>query len=179
MSYKKLWIALALVLVISFRTGRRGHQDPEQRPADPLAGCHHRWQSYSVALIQDGQKAWQSIGGQEVGTVWGHGSYVAPDWSADWLHRECVFILDRWAKQSGAANYVRLDAEQQAALQPRLQNIMRRNTYDPATGRSRVDPVRAAAFDELEPYYADVFSRGRANMPSTRRAQRSRKATGR
>jgi nitric oxide reductase large subunit len=25
-----------------------------------------------------------------------HGSYVAPDWTADYLHREAVFILDRW-----------------------------------------------------------------------------------
>ena len=28
----------------------------------------------------------------EVGSVWGHGSYVAPDWTADWLHREAMFI---------------------------------------------------------------------------------------
>ena len=37
--------------------------------------------------IKDGQNVWQSIGGQEVGTIWGHGAYVAPDWTADWLHR--------------------------------------------------------------------------------------------
>ena len=80
--------------------------------------------------IHDGQGAWQSIGGQEVGTVWGHGSYVAPDWSADWLHRECTFILDHWAKESGAANYAALGLEQQAALRARLQQIIRHNTYD-------------------------------------------------
>jgi nitric oxide reductase subunit B len=33
--------------------------------------------------IRRGQQVWQSIGGQEVGMVWGHGSYVAPDWGAD------------------------------------------------------------------------------------------------
>ena len=47
--------------------------------------------------IQAGQNVWQSLGGMEVGSVWGHGSYVAPDWTADWLHREAMFILDRWA----------------------------------------------------------------------------------
>ena len=31
----------------------------------------------------------------------------------------------------------------------------------PATGKITVDPVRAAAFDELYRYYSDVFSRGR------------------
>jgi nitric oxide reductase large subunit len=29
------------------------------------------------------------------GSVWGHGSYLAPDWSADWLHREAVALVDR------------------------------------------------------------------------------------
>ena len=42
---------------------------------------------------------WQSLGGMEVGSVWGHGSYVAPDWTADFLHREATFILDRWSKE--------------------------------------------------------------------------------
>ena len=44
--------------------------------------------------IKDGQNVWQSLGGQEIGTVWGHGAYQAPDWSADWLHKEAVFILN-------------------------------------------------------------------------------------
>ena len=44
--------------------------------------------------IQNGQGVWQSIGGQEVGSIWGHGAYIAPDWTADWLHRELVFVLD-------------------------------------------------------------------------------------
>ena len=48
--------------------------------------------------IAEGQNVWQTMGGMEVGSVWGHGSYVAPDWTADWLHRECVFLLDRWAR---------------------------------------------------------------------------------
>jgi len=32
--------------------------------------------------------------------VWGHGSYVAPDWSADWLHREAVALRDILAQKS-------------------------------------------------------------------------------
>ena len=38
--------------------------------------------------IQAGQQVWLAAGGQQQGSVWGHGAYVAPDWSADWLHRE-------------------------------------------------------------------------------------------
>ena len=44
------------------------------------------------------------LGGQEIGTVWGHGAYQAPDWSADWLHKEAVFILNKLSmEQDGIA----------------------------------------------------------------------------
>src|SRR5690606_40648821 len=49
--------------------------------------------------IKDGQNVWQSMGGQQVGSIWGHGAYVAPDWSADWLHREAVIVGESIAQQ--------------------------------------------------------------------------------
>ncbi|MDZ7686322.1 MAG: hypothetical protein U5O39_16085 [Gammaproteobacteria bacterium] len=30
----------------------------------------------------------------------GHGAYLAPDWSADWLHREATTLLDLYAEDS-------------------------------------------------------------------------------
>ena len=163
MSYRKLWIALGLVLVVSFAVlGGVGVKVLDSAPPIPSQVVTSDGQVvFDGKAIRDGQGDWQSIGGQEVGTVWGHGAYIAPDWSADWLHRECLFILDRWAKESGVANYAALGPERQAALQARLQLTMRRNTYDPATGRITIDPIRREAFDELYSYYSDVFSRGR------------------
>jgi hypothetical protein len=71
---------------------------------------------FTGSTITDGQGVWQSIGGQEIGTVWGHGAYVAPGWSADWLHRESLTLLDPWAQHDGAANFAALDIDRQAAL---------------------------------------------------------------
>ncbi|TXL17976.1 hypothetical protein BMR04_03020, partial [Methylococcaceae bacterium HT3] len=48
---------------------------------------------YTRADIERGQNTWQSIGGMQQGSIWGHGSYLAPDWSADWLHREALELL--------------------------------------------------------------------------------------
>jgi nitric oxide reductase subunit B len=45
---------------------------------------------YTRADMEKGRQVWQSMGGMQLGSIWGHGGYVAPDWSADWLHR------DRW-----------------------------------------------------------------------------------
>ncbi|HEY3930283.1 MAG TPA: nitric-oxide reductase large subunit [Candidatus Koribacter sp.] len=163
MQFKKLWIALGIVLAASFAVlGGVGYKGIKSAPPIPSQVVTTEGRVlFTGSYIQDGQNVWQSIGGQEVGTVWGHGAYVAPDWTADYLHREAIFILDGWAHQQGVANYAALSAEQQAALQARLQQAMRRNTYSAATGTITVSSERAAAYDKLAAYYGDVFGNGR------------------
>jgi nitric oxide reductase subunit B len=138
MEYRKLWIALAIVIIGSFAVlGIAGKQMIDGAPPIPSEVVTTSGQVlFDGKTIQDGQGVWQSIGGQEVGSIWGHGAYVAPDWSADWLHREAVFILDTWARETGAKDYSSLALEQQAAIRARLQQVMRTNTHDPNTGRN-------------------------------------------
>ena len=107
MSYRKLWIALGLVLIVSFAVlGGVGIKVMNNAPPIPSSVVTTDGRTlFDGTAIMNGQNAWQSIGGQEVGTIWGHGSYIAPDWSADWLHRESEFILNRWAS---AVSYTHL-----------------------------------------------------------------------
>ena len=163
MSYKKLWVALAVVMLVSFSVlGLVGYKAISNAPPIPkqvvAAGGHVL---FSGDFIRDGQNVWQSMGGQEVGSIWGHGAYIAPDWSADWLHRESVFILDKWAQQDGAESFAKLNLERQAVLKARLETLMRTNTYDAATQTLTLDPVRAEAFEANAAHYADVFANGR------------------
>ena len=165
MNYKKLWIALGLVMAISFAVlGGVGVKILHNAPPVPsrVATSDGRV-LFDGETIRDGQNVWQSIGGQEIGTVWGHGSYVAPDWSADWLHRESMYILDRWARDSGATAYATLGVEGQAALRARLQGLIRTNTWDATSGQITIDPIRADAFAELSRHYADIFGNGRSD----------------
>src|SRR5262249_22504102 len=111
--------------------------------------------------IQRGQSVWQTMGGMEIGSVWGHGSYVAPDWTADWLHRECELILDDWARSEQGRPYADLGPESQAALRERLRRTLRANRYDPATRTLTIEPVRARAFEVNHEHYAAVFSQGK------------------
>lgn len=53
---------------------------------------------FTRAQIERGQNLWQSMGGMQQGSIWGHGGYVAPDWSADWLHREALTSLNLLAR---------------------------------------------------------------------------------
>jgi nitric oxide reductase subunit B len=86
---------------------------------------------------------------------------VAPDCTADWLHRELVAVLDDWARQEAATGYDTLPSERQAALRDRLASTIRTNTYDSATSRVTISPERARAFAANAGYYADVFRNGR------------------
>ena len=103
-SYRKLWLALFGVIALSFiALGYFGREIYYAAPPIPQrVVTADGTVLFTGQDIKDGQNVWQSIGGQEVGTVWGHGAYVAPDWSADWLHRECVALLDHWAAQMAA-----------------------------------------------------------------------------
>ena len=160
MSYKKLWIVFAVVVIGSFSVlGYYGRQIYRSAPPIPVQVVTEAGRVlYTAADIKDGQNIWQSTGGQELGTVWGHGAYVAPDWSADWLHREAMFLLDLWAQREFQQPFASLGVEDSARLQARLKEHLRRNTYDPATGNLVVSADRAAAIAANADYYRRLFN---------------------
>lgn len=158
-SYKKLWWSLAAVMTGSFLVlGYFGWEIYRQAPPVPKRVVTTEGTVlFTGQDIKDGQNVWQSIGGEEVGTIWGHGAYVAPDWSADWLHRESVWLLDHWAAAFGGKTYAQLDAEVQAQLRQRLKTELRANTYNPQTGDLVVSPARAAAIQAVAAHYSALF----------------------
>ena len=163
MPYRKLWIALAIVIIGSFMVlGGAGYKMISAAPPIPdRVVTADGSVLFTGEQIKNGQNVWQSIGGQQIGSIWGHGAYVAPDWTADWLHRESMLILDEWATKEGAADYKSLPPERQAALRERLTLLMRTNTFDAGSHTIGVSPERVAAFNKLAEYYASVFSNGR------------------
>src|SRR5499425_1810209 len=163
MPYRKLWIALGIVILASFAVlGSVGYKAISTAPPIPAKVVTADGALlFTGETIRDGQNVWQSTGGQEVGTIWGHGAYVAPDWSADYLHRQSLIVLNIWAQRQGFANFEAMPAESRAALQGRLTELTRRNTYDPTTGTIVLESERAKAFEDLARYYADVYGNGR------------------
>ncbi|HEU4670656.1 MAG TPA: nitric-oxide reductase large subunit, partial [Dyella sp.] len=162
---RKLWLGLAILLLASFSVllwvGKEVHQ---QAPPLPDAVVTTQGATlYTRADIELGREVWQSIGGQQLGSIWGHGALVAPDWSADWLHREADAMLELRARDEGAPSFAALDAEGQAALQARVQAEERRNTYDASTGTITVSPLRAQAMEVVARHYDSLFS----NDPAT------------
>ncbi len=160
---KKLWLGFGSVIILSFAVliwvGTRIYQQ-----APPIPGAVVTSDGVLVCdgnAIQTGQNVWQQIGGMEVGSVWGHGSYVAPDWTADWLHREAMFILNKWSGAQFGKPYDQIDRPDQASLCEKLTVMIRKNTFDAAKNVIVIDPVRAEAFAANAAYYAELFTNGR------------------
>lgn len=160
MATKKLWIGFIAVLAISFSVllyfGREIYKQAPPIPSKVVTPDGHVL--FTGQDIKDGQNVWQSLGGQEIGTVWGHGAYVAPDWSADWLHREAVYILDMLAIRYDGKPYKEISEERQAFLKVLLQKELRRNTYDPVTGVLTISELRAEAIASNSKFYEGLFT---------------------
>jgi nitric oxide reductase subunit B len=170
---KRLWIVFIAIFVFSFAIlGWVGTEIFRQAPPIPREVATT---DGAVLIpseeIQNGQNVWQAMGGMEMGSIWGHGSYVAPDWTADYLHRESLFVLNEWSKNDFAKAYDDLTSEQKAALRQRLQDVVRKNNYDEASGRLTIEPVRARAFEDNLKHYSIIFTNGNTDYAIQRNAQ--------
>ncbi|KLT05950.1 hypothetical protein M782_09295 [Neisseria gonorrhoeae MU_NG17] len=120
--YKKLWYLLFAVLAVCFTIlGYMGSEVYKKAPPYPEQVVSA---SGKVLMTKDdilaGQSAWQTTGGMEVGSILGHGAYQAPDWTADWLHRELSAWLDLTAQQAYGKKFDEVSPEEQAVLKTRL-----------------------------------------------------------
>lgn len=159
-SIKQLWFILAVSLILSFSVLLFfGGVIYQKAPPIP-----ERVQTNSGVLlfekenIQTGQRVWQSIGGMELGSIWGHGSYLAPDWSADWLHREAMAMLEQASQVRFGRPYKDIADQQQAYLQIDLQTELRENRLDENNGVLTISTERAQAIKQLTEHYRNIFS---------------------
>lgn len=160
MRTRRLWLIFLAVLTVSFAVllifGREiYHQAP---PIPEKVVQADGTVIFTGTDIREGQNVWQSIGGHELGTIWGHGSYVAPDWSAEWLHREAVFMLETLARSEYQTSFDSLPAEKQAYLKVLLQKDIRKNTYDASQKSIVISNIRAQAVANNIQYYEKLFT---------------------
>ena len=159
-NYRKHWFTLIGVMIVCFSL--LGYYGVEvYRTAPPIPQQVQTEDGrvlYTQEGILDGQTAWQSVGGMQLGSIWGHGAYQAPDWTADWLHRELLAWLELAAQQEYGKPFDQLDADGQAVLRARLKKEYRTNTFDAATGTMTVSKLREQAIARNVEYYSQLFS---------------------
>lgn len=156
---RKLWTWLAIICVLSFAVlGWVGTDIYLKAPPIPQKVVSASGDLlFTADEVQQGQQAWLSAGGQQMGTVWGHGSYLAPDWSADWLHREALALREIWAQRDYGLPFAQLNVGQQGQLNSLLKAEMRRNGYKRDDATLTVSDDRAAAIREVASHYRGLF----------------------
>jgi nitric oxide reductase subunit B len=158
--YRKLWFILIGVLAVTFSLlgyfGTEVYRNAPPIPAKVVSESGEVLMTHDSIL--DGQTAWQSVGGMQLGSIWGHGAYQAPDWTADWLHRELLNWLELAAQDVFGKAYAELDGAQQNALQYDLKVAYRTNTYSADTDSVFVSARRAQAIALTADHYQRLFS---------------------
>ena len=155
---RKLWTWLAVICVLSFAVlGWVGTEIYLTAPPIPKQFVSQNGEVIiSHEQILQGQSAWQTTGGMQLGSVLGHGAYQAPDWTADWLHRELVAWLNITAQQEFAKPYDALDSTQQVVLKECLKQEYRNNQVN-AQDTVVLSDTRIAAIADTAKYYDSLY----------------------
>jgi len=168
--YRKYWFTLIGVCIVMFSLlGYFGADVYRSAPPIPARVDTADGRTlFTKDDILDGQTAWQSVGGMQLGSIWGHGAYQAPDWTADWLHRELMAWLELAAQARHGSGYAQLDAGAQAALRAELTAEYRAGSLA-ANEVLVVSERRAQAMAQTAAYYDQLFS----DAPALRKSRES------
>jgi len=126
---------------------------------------------YTDGDIEAGKEFYFSRGGQHIGSIWGHGSYLAPDWSADYLHRMGLYIAARHnnmsPEEAGRFNqkdYNTLPPALQATLAAEVASEIKENRYDSPSHSLTLSTFQSEAHQALIHYYTKLFRDGNERM---------------
>ena len=159
-NFRSGWTWLVLVAVISFAAlGLIGREIYMKAPPVPesVVDLHGRT-LFTGDQIRDGREIWQSMGGMQLGSVWGHGGYVAPDWSADWLHREAIGVQALVGQLLYNRPYEQLSVADKGSVDAVVRNVMRSNGYNPSSQRLTLTNERAMAVRYVAQHYRQLFA---------------------
>ena len=156
-TFRRLWTLFGALLAVMFGVlllvGGRSFQQAPPLPEQVVVAEEDGAPSvlFDAGDVHGGRDVWRRLGGMQLGSVWGHGGYLAPDWTADVLHREALAMLD------ADGGFDALSAPDRAARIAALAERIRVNTYDPETGRITISPERARAFEAVAAHYTALF----------------------
>ena len=97
--------------------------------------------------VMAGQHIFQKFGLMQHGTIFGHGAYLGPDFTAQYLHRAGQAMLSFYSPGSKPT----------PEAQARVKREFKQNAYDPDTGTLVYTAGQAHAFGKLKEFYADYF----------------------
>jgi nitric oxide reductase subunit B len=133
-------VGFTVLVLLAYRTYKSDPPIPE-RAVDPSGNT-----VYTGDDVREGQKVFLHHGLMEYGSIFGHGAYLGPDFTADYLHRSSQSVLDQ------------LGGDQSDSARQETIAQFQANRYDSETKTLTLSAEQATAFDELERHYQGFFS---------------------
>lgn len=100
---------------------------------------------FTGADVTSGQEVFLRNGLMEYGSIFGHGAYLGPDFTADYLHRAALIAIDFNGGPSS-----------ESAKEKTISDF-KTNRYDPASGTLVYTDSQAEAFRTLTSHYGEFF----------------------
>ena len=128
-----------VLILLAYRTYESDPPIPD-RAVDPSGSV-----VYTGDDVREGQKTFLSRGLMEYGSIFGHGAYLGPDFTADYLHRASGSVRNQLGGE-------RSDSARQETI-----DQFQSNRYDDDTKTLPLSAEQATAFRELERHYGDFL----------------------
>jgi nitric oxide reductase subunit B len=142
------WVqAVAVVLLFGFFVlGLMAYRTYQAEPPIPVRVVDPVGREvFTGADVRAGQKLFLRNGLMQYGSIFGHGAYLGPDFTADYLHRAALFVRDRYG------------GERSDVARSRTIDDFRMNRYSEETGTLELSGAQAAAFGRLQEHYTRFF----------------------
>ncbi|MCU0553052.1 MAG: hypothetical protein MUC48_27295 [Leptolyngbya sp. Prado105] len=157
------WLVLICVVSFSILLGAGAAIQKNAPPIPTTIVSPQQEVLITQAQIQSGQETYLARGGQHIGSVWGHGSYLAPDWSADFLHKwglATAGVLQNGNPDFDQADLEALSVGDRASLQARVSEQFKINRYSPETQVLTLTTAQVKALPQVFADYQKLLTQG-------------------
>jgi nitric oxide reductase subunit B len=107
--------------------------------------------------ILEGQRVFLKYGLMENGSIWGHGAYLGPDFSAEYLHTLGLDARETLANQNFNRQFNELDPVEQGAVTIEVQRVLKQNRYDPTTKALTFTDAESLSYQNQITKWQDYF----------------------
>jgi len=107
--------------------------------------------------ILSGQEVFLKYGLMEHGTLWGHGAYLGPDYSAEYLHRLAEICNDEHSKARFGRHFAELPDQDAEVASGLTRRALRLNRYDAASDTLVFTPCEVVSLDTQQQEWESYF----------------------
>ena len=118
--------------------------------------------------IENGQQVFLKKALMSNGSIWGHGAYMGPDFSAQYLHNLALEVRNYIALEKYNSNFSELAPDQKETLVGLTRNFLSNNRYNPESHNLLYTEPEKQSFNDQISYWKDYLQKPDVNRGLSR-----------